>query len=642
MDDPDETRKIASDWREYLAESKEGFRVYRWAWREFVTPASRRWMKRGVLALLALTALAMAEPWFMKSVIDGLMARSSGTVAVALAALFSAMAVQRLCQWAYDHCREISLGEDQGRLDVRASELFFGKSLGQHIQDTGLLNAASVEKGRNRVLEVEHMLVFEGVPVLSELGLAFGCLWLVSPVGGAIMTSLLGVYVAFMLFINRRVLVTCTPIDAELRKFNRHRVERWDNIERVKASGKEEEEVSFMSRWFADIIAKDRKFWLWVIGIYAGRGFVNVFATCCVMAYGAWLVWHGSWTVGFLYPFFQWSNAITRNLWRIGQIEHRLNWNMPSVRSLMLALTAEPDVTDAPDALALPRGRSVRVEFRGVGHAYADRAKADGTPVKPLHVLSDVSFAVEPGEKAALIGSSGAGKTTVMRLLQRYMDAEKGSVLVDGRDLRTVKLASWQRLVGYIPQQAQVLDGTIRYNLLYGLPEEERGMVKDEELWDMMRRLQIDFGERLTHGIDTVVGRRGIKLSGGQAQRLMIGAAVLKRPRFMIVDEATSSLDSTTEKAVQEGLAKVLPPETSALIITHRLSTVRTLCTKFIVLRTAEEAAAGLPQVEAVAGSFEELYAASPTFRRLADDQGVGVALAAPHHDQFGPTPLCR
>ncbi|HSD12433.1 MAG TPA: ATP-binding cassette domain-containing protein, partial [Patescibacteria group bacterium] len=207
--------------------------------------------------------------------------------------------------------------------------------------------------------------------------------------------------------------------------------------------------------------------------------------------------------------------------------------------------------------------------------------------------------------------------------------------------LRAVALASWTRLVGYIPQQAQVLDGTLRYNLLYGLPEKERGAVTDEELWDVMRKLQIDFGERLTEGLDTVVGRRGIKLSGGQAQRLMIGAAVLKRPRFMIIDEATSSLDSTTEKAVQEGLAKVLPKETSALIITHRLSTVRSLCTKFIVLRTAEAVADGTPQVEAVAGSFEELYAVSPTFRRLADDQGVHVASAA-RHDAFGPMPLCR
>ncbi|HTM68123.1 MAG TPA: ABC transporter ATP-binding protein [Candidatus Binatia bacterium] len=640
MDDPRETRKLAANWREYVTDSLQGFGVYVWAWREFVTPKAKRWMRRGVGAVLAMTALGMVEPWLVKSVIDGLVGHAGSAVAVALGGIAALMIVQRLCQWAFEHHRELVIMENEGSLDGRASELFFGKSLGQHLQDNGVLNAANVEKGRNRVLEIEHMMIFEGVPALAELMLGFICLWLLSAVGGIVMSVVLAVYLFFTVYMNRRVSVTCTPIDAEFRRFNRHRVERWDCVERVKTSGKEAEELRFMGSWFQDILAKDRKFWLWALRMWNVRGLVNVIGSAAIIAYGAWLVWKGEWTVGFLYPFYQWSRRVGDNLWRVGHIEHRLNWNMPSVASLRKALTTPPQVEDAPGATALEAGRSVRVELVGVGHAYAGRNDEDETVGKELHVLRNVSFAVEPGERAALIGPSGAGKTTVMRLLQRYMDPEQGSILVDGRDLRTVALASWTSLVGYIPQQAQVLDGSLRYNLLYGLPEEERKKVSDAELWDVMRKLQIDFGERLTEGLDTVVGRRGIKLSGGQAQRLMIGSAVLKRPRFMIVDEATSSLDSTTEKAVQEGLAKVLPPETSALIITHRLSTVRSLCTKFIVLRTAEDVAAGKPQVEAVARSFEELYAASPTFRRLADDQGVAVGPVKPLKP-YGSNPAC-
>lgn len=621
MDDAQETRRLATNWREYLAESRESFSVYAWAWREFITTKSRSWMKKGVTALLLLTALAMVEPWLIKLVIDGLLAHQGRTVICAVGALIAILVMQRFCQWAHDHYRELSLGEDMGQLDIRASELFLSKSLNQHMQDTGLLDAASVEKGRNRVLDVEHMLVYEGIPVLIELGLAFGCLWLISPVVGSVMTCLLAVYLVFMLFINRRVLVECTPIDAELRKFNRHRVERWDNVERVKTNGKEVEEIRFMTRWFADILVKDRQFWLWVIRVKTYRGMINVFATGIVMAYCAWLVWRGHWTVGYLFPFFQWSGAITRNLWRIGEIEHRLNWSMPSVRSLRSALTMKSDVTQDPDAPALPRDRSVRVELKNIGHAYTGHSKNGAK--HSLHVLKRVSLTVEPGEKVALIGTSGAGKTTVMRLLQRYMDPEQGAVFINDRDLRDLDLDSWRRLVGYVPQQAQVLDGTIRYNLLYGLLEEERERVTDDEIWRIMRELQIDFGHRLSHGLDTMVGRRGIKLSGGQAQRLMIGAAVLKRPRFVVIDEATSSLDSTTEKAVQDGLATALAPETSALIITHRLTTVRRICSQFVVLKPADALKNGEGQVEAVASSFEELYLISPTFRRLADDQGV-------------------
>jgi ABC-type multidrug transport system fused ATPase/permease subunit len=239
-----------------------------------------------------------------------------------------------------------------------------------------------------------------------------------------------------------------------------------------------------------------------------------------------------------------------------------------------------------------------------------------------------INFSIGIGEKVALLGSSGAGKTTVMRKLLRFDDPTAGSILVDGIDLRQISQQSWRKGIGYIPQQAQVFDGSIRYNLTYSLTEKEKAAITDDDLWKLMKLLQIDFEERLTDGINTIVGKNGIKLSGGQAQRLMIGAAVVKKPWLLVVDEATSSLDSTTERKVQEGLASVLSETTtSALIVAHRLSTVRHLCTKFIVLKPVSEVTNGDSQVEAVASSFEELYAISPTFRRLANDQGITVAV---------------
>jgi ATP-binding cassette subfamily B protein len=282
-------------------------------------------------------------------------------------------------------------------------------------------------------------------------------------------------------------------------------------------------------------------------------------------------------------------------------------------------------VRDRESAVELTPDQPIGVEFRDVSQVFHEGTNGSA---RPTRILDGISFSVEPGEKVALLGDSGAGKTALMRLAQRFRDPSEGAVVVGGHDLRDVQLRSWARLVGYIPQQAQVLDGTIRYNLLYGLPEDEQAQVTDDELWRVMRLLKIDFGKRLIDGLDTVVGRRGIKLSGGQAQRLMIGAAVLKRPRFMVIDEATSSLDSTTERAVQDGLQTLLGHDVSALVVTHRLSTVRNLCTKFVVLRAAEDVPAGESQIEAIADSFEELYAVSPTFRRLALDQGITVAAA--------------
>ncbi len=283
----------------------------------------------------------------------------------------------------------------------------------------------------------------------------------------------------------------------------------------------------------------------------------------------------------------------------------------------------EPDVVDVPNAKTVDATNGVKIEFCSVGHQYANSTHDKQRISNPQAVLRDVSFTVEPGEVVALLGRSGAGKSTIMRLLQRGMDPERGSIRINGVDLREVQLHSWLRCLGNIPQQAAVFDGTIRSNLLYGLEPDQRNNVSDDELWSLMRELKIDFGERLDGGLDTRVGRSGIKLSGGEAQRLMIGAAVAKKPHFMLIDEATSALDSTTERAVQAGLTRALRGNTGALIIAHRLDTIRSICTKFVVLRAVDELNEGESQIEAVANTFEELARISPTFRRLANDQSI-------------------
>lgn len=253
------------------------------------------------------------------------------------------------------------------------------------------------------------------------------------------------------------------------------------------------------------------------------------------------------------------------------------------------------------------------------------RRTTDGKQALPA--INGISFTIAPGEKVSLLGPSGSGKTTIMKKLLRYSVPSSGLITIDGIDLTNITRASWSKGIGYIPQQAQILDGTIRYNLVYGLSVEERNKVTDEELWEIMRRLKIDFGERLTQGLDTVVGKNGVKLSGGQAQRLMIGAAVIKKPWLLVVDEATSSLDSTTEREVQEGLELVLEGQnTSVLVVTHRLSTVRNMCTKHIMLKPVAIVENGNSQIDATAHSFESLARQSDLFRKLAADQGIVFA----------------
>jgi ABC-type multidrug transport system fused ATPase/permease subunit len=173
-----------------------------------------------------------------------------------------------------------------------------------------------------------------------------------------------------------------------------------------------------------------------------------------------------------------------------------------------------------------------------------------------------------------------------------------------------------------------IFDGTLRSNILYGL-EFNGERMSDDEIWEMIRPVRADFGSRLEKGLDTEVGENGLKLSGGQAQRVMIAAAVIRKPRLLVLDEATSSLDSTTTREVQEGFKSILKPDVTALIISHNLSTIRPLVDQIIVLRPSDDVPPGASQIEAIARNFEEAYRISPTFRRLADDQDVVIKAKA-------------
>lgn len=625
MSSSKEMPKAAKNWREYFAGTRESIEVYRWVWTTLLGPKGHHYIKRMAVFLILNATAAMILPWVVGRLFDALVTHDARIVILGLVGAAGLMIASQIFQHFQFANREIALGENTGSLDRRTNELFFEKSLGQHLREHDTLSAANVEKGRNRVLEISNMLLCEGLEVVFVLVLSYVLLWLISPVAGMIVSAVFVIYLAWSLFLNQKVVEVCGPLDDDFRALNRHRVERWERVERVKTFGKEKEETRHMDGWFNRIIREDRRFWLWYIRHISYRGLMNIAALVGILAYGSWLVWNGSWAIGVLMPLYIWTRMVVDNIWRLGHIEHRLNWNMPAVRSMKRALTTPPDIKDKPDAVGFQRDSAVRVELVGVSHTYPGRPGAKTGLRKPRPVLHDVNFTVEPSEVVALIGRSGAGKTTIMRLLQRGMDPDCGKIRVNGYDLRGLCLGAWLNMMGYVPQQPAVLDGTIRYNLLYGLRPRERERVTDDELWALMRDLQIDFGERLTNGLETRVGRNGVKLSGGEAQRLMVGAAALKHPRFMIIDEATSSLDSTTEKAVQGGLAKVLCGGMSALIIAHRLSTVRDICTKFVVLRRTEDLTNGAPQVEAVADSFEELHAISPTFCQLAHDQGIVI-----------------
>jgi ABC-type multidrug transport system fused ATPase/permease subunit len=274
-------------------------------------------------------------------------------------------------------------------------------------------------------------------------------------------------------------------------------------------------------------------------------------------------------------------------------------------------LDLKPLIVEKPDARAVPDG-PVSVEFEAVHFSYPSADKVSLASLEEvanldtrggIEVLHDVSFRVEPGEMVALVGSSGAGKSTIAQLIPRLYDVDSGAIQIAGVDVRDLTATSIRETLGMVTQDGHLFHESIRSNLLLARPE-----ASDDELWEALRRARLaDVIAALADGLETVVGERGYRLSGGERQRLTIARLLLAQPRVVILDEATAHLDSTSEAAVSDALAEALAGRT-VIVIAHRLSTIRA-ADLILVIEEGRIVERGKHiDLLAAGGRYEELY----------------------------------
>jgi ATP-binding cassette subfamily B protein len=333
-----------------------------------------------------------------------------------------------------------------------------------------------------------------------------------------------------------------------------------------------------------------------------------------ILVLGVWFYLHDLTTVGEIVMFMSFATLLISRLEQAVHFANEMVMDAPRIAEFFEVLDTEPAVRDRPDAVDPGRMHGL-VEFKDVSFSYDGKRSA----------VADLTFTALPGETVALVGATGAGKSTALALLHRAFDPQSGTVRIDGMDIRALKLAGLRHGIGVVFQEVLLFNRSIAENLRVGKPD-----ASDDELRAACERAQVlDVIERLPQGFDTNAGERGRLFSGGERQRLSIARALLKDPPILILDEATSALDALTEARVQAALAEVMKGRTT-FVIAHRLATVRN-ADRILVFQAGRI-------IET--GTFDELMRLGGHFAELARSQFMAGETAKKRHEHASSQPV--
>ncbi|MBI5627150.1 MAG: ABC transporter ATP-binding protein/permease [Nitrosomonadales bacterium] len=521
-----------------------------------------KWRVFIALSLLVFSKLAnVSVPLVLKEIIDA-MDKSHAVLAVPVF-LVIGYGVLRMFSTLFSELRDAVFAKVTQRAIRRVAlqvfEHLHSLSLRFHLErQTGGVSR-DIERGTRGIGFLLNFMLFNILPTLLEIGLVAAILFSKYNVWFAVITFVtLLVYIAFTLFVTEWRMVVRRSMNDLDSKANSRAIDSLLNYETVKYFGNEQYEArrydENMQHWEIAAVRNTTS----LAYLNAGQSFIVATGITALMLLAADEVVKGTMTLGDLVLVNVFMIQLYMPLHFLGFVYREIRHALADMEKMFSLLHEHREIADKPDAQILQVGMA-EVRFARVSFGYAPERQ----------ILFDVDFAIPEGHTVAVVGSSGAGKSTLSRLLFRFYDVQQGRILINGQDVREVTQSSLRAAIGIVPQDTVLFNDTIYYNIAYGRPAATR-----EDIIAAAQAAHIhEFIESLPLGYESMVGERGLKLSGGEKQRVAIARAILKNPAILIFDEATSALDSKSEKAIQAELRAIAQDRTT-LVIAHRLSTV--------------------------------------------------------------------
>jgi len=522
---------------------------------------------RVVLAMALLIGgkgIAVTVPMIYKLAVDRLTpGYAAGALLVVPAMLIVAYGVARVGAQLFAELREGVFAKVEQHavreVGLRTFRHLHSLSLRYHLErQTGGLSRA-IERGIRGTEFLLSYLLFALFPTLIEIAMVAAILWRLYSISFALVTlGVIAVYVVFTFLVTDWRIKFRREMNERDSEASTKAVDSLLNFETVKYFANEEHEARRFDKALAAYERAAVKSQTTLSAMNIGQGIIIATGLVGVMILAARGIVAGTMTVGDFVLVNSYLVQLYAPLNQLGMVYRNIKQSLTDLESMFRLLRVDPDIADKENAPALVVTKG-EIVFDHVSFAYDQRRE----------ILHDVSFRVAPGQTVAIVGPSGAGKSTISRLLFRFYDVDDGAIRIDGQDLRDVTQDSLRRSIGVVPQDTVLFNDTIRYNIGYGRPGAEAG-----EIAEAARRARLDqFIARLPDGDMSPVGERGLKLSGGEKQRVAIARVILKNPRILVFDEATSALDTKTEREIQQSLDEVAGGR-STLMIAHRLSTV--------------------------------------------------------------------